>query len=123
MARARRRKNHTLWFLVAIAVVVGAVIIFVAQAPLMPYRGDGVAPPTVVEPGVKVLEADFAFVTGKRIPAGTPYIVHPSQILAGGPPQGGIGIDRGIPALDMPKFTSAAEGDAWLNPNDLVLGI
>ena len=30
---------------------------------------------------------------------GTKYIIDPSEIRSGGPPKGGIGVDRGIPAL------------------------
>ncbi|MBI2578851.1 MAG: DUF3179 domain-containing protein [Candidatus Aenigmarchaeota archaeon] len=58
----------------------------------------------------------------KTLPDGTKYIVHPSELLAGGPAKGGIGFDRGIPALLNPKFTSAGEAD-WLSDDDMVLGL
>jgi hypothetical protein len=37
------------------------------------------------------------------------------EILSGGPPK------DGIPAIDNPKFISAAEADAWLKPNEPVI--
>ena len=58
----------------------------------------------------------------KTMPDGTKYIVHPSELLSGGPPKGGIGFDRGIPALVNPRFTSAEEA-TWLNDDDMVLGL
>lgn len=58
----------------------------------------------------------------KTLPDGTKYLVHPNNLLSGGPPKGGIGFDRGIPALDNPKFISAGEAD-WLGENDLVFGV
>lgn len=56
------------------------------------------------------------------LPDGTKYLVHPSKLLSGGPPKGGIGVDRGIPALLNPKFISAS-GATWLNDDDLVFGV
>lgn len=54
---------------------------------------------------------------------GTKYIVDPSEIRGGGPPKGGIGIDRGIPALDKPEFVSVSEADEWIADNELVLAL
>lgn len=48
---------------------------------------------------------------------GTPYLLHPSKILSGGPPK------DGIPSLDNSKFQPADEADTWLNEDDLVLGL
>jgi hypothetical protein len=48
---------------------------------------------------------------------GTKYIVHPDEILSGGPSK------DGIPSIDNPKFQPAEEADKWLNDNDLVLGL
>ncbi len=48
---------------------------------------------------------------------GTKYIVHPSEILSGGPSK------DGIPSIDNPKFQPGEEGDWWLNDDDLVLGL
>ena len=36
----------------------------------------------------------------KETSDGTKYIIDPSKIKSGGPPKGGIGVDKGIPALD-----------------------
>ncbi|MBI2012025.1 DUF3179 domain-containing protein [Candidatus Daviesbacteria bacterium] len=37
--------------------------------------------------------------------------------VSGGPPK------DGIPAIDKPQYTTAAEADSWLLPNDVVFGI
>jgi hypothetical protein len=47
---------------------------------------------------------------------GTKYLLHPSNILSGGPPK------DGIPSIDNPKFQPAEEV-FWLNDDDLVLGL
>jgi hypothetical protein len=54
---------------------------------------------------------------------GTKYLVDPSDIQSGGPPQGGIGVDIGIPALvakDI-SFVSIEQADGWIEDNELVL--
>ena len=58
----------------------------------------------------------------KTLPDGTKYLVHPSLILSGGPPKGGIGVDRGIPAIINPKFETVSQA-TWLSDNDLVFGM
>lgn len=54
---------------------------------------------------------------------GTKYIIDPSEIRSGGPPKGGIGVDRGIPALAERNinFVSVEEADKWIEDNELVL--
>ncbi len=44
--------------------------------------------------------------------AGVKFIVNPDKIRSGGPPKGGIGVDRGIPALDIDNLNFADEN--WL---------
>jgi hypothetical protein len=53
----------------------------------------------------------------KTLQDGTKYLLHPNNILSGGPPK------DGIPSLDNPKFQNAEEADRWLNEEDLVLGL
>ncbi|MBI2134707.1 DUF3179 domain-containing protein [Candidatus Woesearchaeota archaeon] len=48
---------------------------------------------------------------------GTKYLLDPGKILSGGPPK------DGIPSLDNPKFQPANEADAWIEDDDLVLGL
>ena len=48
---------------------------------------------------------------------GVKYLVDPSKILSGGPPQ------DGIPSIDEPIFVPLAEADEWIADNELVLGI
>ncbi|MDA1197010.1 MAG: DUF3179 domain-containing protein [Nanoarchaeota archaeon] len=59
----------------------------------------------------------------KTMADGTKYLVHPSKIIGGGPPKGGIGVDRGIPALDSGNlnFVSVAEASAFIADDELVL--
>tara|TARA_Y100000310_G_scaffold334428_1_gene414178 strand:- start:11630 stop:12751 length:1122 start_codon:yes stop_codon:yes gene_type:complete len=54
---------------------------------------------------------------------GVAYLVHPDKILSGGPSKGGIGVDRGIPALsdENINFVSVTEADEWIEDNELVL--
>ena len=56
---------------------------------------------------------------------GTKYIVNPSKIRGGGPGKGGIGVDRGIPALadENINFVSVEEADNWIEDNELVLAL
>ena len=56
---------------------------------------------------------------------GIKYVVEPSKLRAGGPPKGGIGIDKGIPALaeENIKFISVSEADGWIEDNELVLAL
>lgn len=55
----------------------------------------------------------------------TKYILDPTLIRSGGPGKGGIGIDRGIPALDESniKYVGMQEADQWIEDNELVLAI
>lgn len=53
----------------------------------------------------------------KTLPDGTKYIVHPKEILSGGPQK------DGIPSIDNPRFETAGEADKWLIGEDYVLGL
>jgi len=56
---------------------------------------------------------------------GTKYTIDPKKIRGGGPPKGGIGVDRGIPALSTHniKYVSVQDADQWIQDNELVLAI
>jgi len=56
---------------------------------------------------------------------GTKFTLDPDKIRGGGPPKGGIGVDRGIPALDESniKYTTVEEADTWIEDNELVLAL
>lgn len=45
------------------------------------------------------------------------WLIPVSEVFDGGPGQ------DGIPSIDQPQFWSAAEGDNFLDPNDLIVGI
>lgn len=79
------------------------------------------------KPGSKVVDGnntDAVIAFGreeiKTLPDGTKYLINPSKIVSGGPPKGGIGFDRGIPAINKPKFVSVEEADTWIQDNELV---
>lgn len=57
------------------------------------------------------------------LPDGTRYLVHPDYLIIGHKVRGGIGCDRGIPALVDPVFISADAACAWLDDDELVLGL
>ena len=61
----------------------------------------------------------------KTLSDGTKYLIDPDEIKSGGPPKGGIGVDRGIPALaeENIKFVSVNEADEWIEDNELVLAL
>jgi hypothetical protein len=48
---------------------------------------------------------------------GRKYLVHPSEIRRGGPPQ------DGIPSIDRPRFVSVSEADEWIDDDELVLAL
>jgi len=60
-----------------------------------------------------------------KIKNGKKYILDPDKIRGGGPGKGGIGVDRGIPALDETniKYVSVENADKWIEDNELVLAI
>jgi len=70
------------------------------NAPLEPPKGQNIK----AEPQVQITN-------------GVKHIVPLNKILAGGPPK------DGIPSIDKPKFVSAEEANAFLNDDDLVLGL
>jgi len=61
----------------------------------------------------------------KTLVDGTKYLIDPDEIKSGGPPKGGIGVDRGIPAIaeENIKFVSVNEADEWIEDNELVLAL
>ena len=61
----------------------------------------------------------------KETSSGVKYIINPSDIKGGGPRKGGIGFDRGIPALDETniRYVSVSDADKWIQDNELVLAL
>lgn len=53
----------------------------------------------------------------QQLDDGTNYIVHPSKIEDGGPPQ------DGIPSIDNPQFISVNQADQWIEDNELILAL
>lgn len=49
------------------------------------------------------------------------HLVPYDEILSGGPPKGGIGEERGIPALLEPSFVEVDEAGGWLRPVEPVI--
>lgn len=72
------------------------------------------------QPAADSAETPEVAETGSQFPTtsdGRKYIVHPSKIRSGGPPQ------DGIPSIDDPEFVSAAEADQWIGDDELVLAL
>lgn len=53
----------------------------------------------------------------KMTDEGVAYIINPTKIISGGPPQ------DGIPSIDDPQYVSVAEADEWIEDNELVLAL
>jgi len=97
-----KKKFDTFWYLVAIIVV----LVFFTKF---------FYPSTTIV--TQEIEEEI-----KTLPDGTKYLVHPSLILSGGPPKGGIGVDIGIASIVNPKFETVAQA-TWLSDNDLIFGL
>jgi hypothetical protein len=54
---------------------------------------------------------------------GTKFTLDPKKVRGGGPQKGGIGVDRGIPALaeENIKFVSVKTANQWIQDDELVL--
>jgi len=94
------------------------IVIFIGFAVFMVFFFEKESPLEVVE----VIENE----NGDEIKIasdGTKFIVDPSKIGSGGPPKGGIGVDKGIPALasENINFVTVAEADDWIEDEELVL--
>jgi hypothetical protein len=91
-----------------------AIIILAAVAVFFHFVGQP-SPPIKVTPEVeeRVEEAKPALSADEDA-----YLTLLAEsVIAGGPPK------DGIPSIDNPKYTSAAEGDEWLLANDAVFGV
>jgi hypothetical protein len=56
---------------------------------------------------------------------GTAYLVDPADIRSGGPSKGGIGVDKGIPALsdENINLVTVTQADKWIADDELVLAL
>jgi len=63
--------------------------------------------------------------TSGGLDANAESLIDLSKILSGGPPKGGIGVDKGIPALakENINFVTVEEADEWIEDNELVLAL
>ncbi len=100
MKHPHRRR---LYFGLATVVVAAGLAIGLAQSQ----------PDSTTEPHVEIVNGREVYVTE----SGFRYIVHPSEILSGGPPM------DGIPSIDRPVYVSVEEADAWIEDNELVLAL
>lgn len=123
----KRFKKRDLTFLAAavivIAVGVGSFFLLQDAGLISPARTTATAPASAGETASGGAEVATSGEEVKTLPDGTRYTIHPSNILSGGPPKGGIGVDRGIPAIVNPKFVSVAEADQFLDNDDIVFGV
>lgn len=58
---------------------------------------------------------DLTFREVSFLDDGTPFIVNPNLLRAGGPPK------DGIPSIDTPQFVSVQEANEWMSDDELVL--
>jgi hypothetical protein len=114
MKKVKSKKNIGFWVIILV-ILVGIFIFFNSNKSNTKINSEGNA----------LLNTDFDNSEIKIDGDGTKYIVDPDKIRGGGPPKGGIGFDRGIPALaeDNIKFISVQEADEWLEDNELVLAL
>jgi len=114
MKKEKRIKNTGFW-VIALIILIGIFIFF---------NSNGSSNTSSLE-NPEELNSDFDNSEIKIDSDGTRYIVDPDKIRGGGPPKGGIGFDRGIPALaeDNIKFVSVQEADQWIEDNELVLAL
>ena len=113
------KKNYALYIIIAVVIA----LIVVGVILLKPEPLDYSITETDEEP-----EEEYIPLKQREIQTlsdGTKYIVNPSKIRSGGPQKGGIGIDRGIPALaeNNIKFISVQEADQWIEDNEIVLAL
>jgi len=117
---------------ISISIVIGLIgifflIVLINKIPQKQTSFGGEIPAEILDPNKDFSHLNaFIRVEGNEIMEtndGTKYIIEPKKIRGGGPPKGGIGIDRGIPALDETniKYVSISEADSWIEDNELVL--
>ena len=115
---ANRKKNNYVIHIIIVLVII-ILVLFVYSNIISPQSksplNDSQIKSEIANNGI---ESEI-----KTTPDGTKYLVNPNLISGGGPPKGGIGIDKGIPALakENIKFVSVEEADRWIEDNELVL--
>lgn len=95
-------------FLLKASLIPCSILLLLQSTGAAPQRGEEL----IVEKKAKYIPAG----SGQKPFDVTRHIIALGQIQSGGPPK------NGIPALDHPAFTSAAESDRSLRPEDIVLG-
>ena len=130
------KKTNTKTYLYALVVVILVIVgIFIFTGGSIDLSRESVASTQESQPIEEIdsvtdfskLSAEFTASPSeiKTDDDGTKYTTDPSKIRGGGPPKGGIGVDRGIPALDERniKYVSVADADQWIQDNELVLAL
>ena len=109
MKRKRSDKNYIRYFIVGIFIVLAIGGVYIFNSNKVVFQETDIV--------------DFNEGEIKTASDGTKYIVNPDKIRRGGPPKGGIGVERGIPALakENINFVSVEEADEWISDNELVL--
>jgi len=113
--KSKSNRSGKIAWIIVLVVLIGAVLVINLDSPDV----------STTSGGSNVINKDFDNSEIKVTSDGTKYIVDPKKIRGGGPPKGGIGVDRGIPALaeENINFVSVEDADVWIEDNELVLAL
>ncbi|MFQ5531845.1 MAG: DUF3179 domain-containing protein [Candidatus Nanoarchaeia archaeon] len=118
--KSKKEENNkkTVIYLVGIIVILAIVLFFLNSGREYGSTNSNIGHSTETGQGTSALEGEI-----KTTSDGTKYIINPNLIRGGGPPKGGIGVDRGIPALaeENINFVTVSEADDWIEDNELIL--
>ena len=107
----KKRKLNNKHILISVMIALVILVIVVAYLFIQTDKSEKIVNMPIDNSEIKVTDK------------GVKYLVDPSEIRGGGPPKGGIGVDRGIPALAEKNinFVSVEEADKWIQDDELVL--
>ncbi|MFB6246680.1 MAG: DUF3179 domain-containing protein [Candidatus Pacearchaeota archaeon] len=119
----QEKQKKVLRALAFLVVIVMALIIFVT----IQDKNDHKSQETTQRKSDSIQQKENTFDESKinRTSDGTKYIIHPDKLKDGGPPKGGIGTDKGIPAITKAqvKYTTPEKANKWVENDELVLAL
>lgn len=114
-------KKSALLIILAIIIVLAATFILTNNNQTVNQETQAIE--TLTNTNLNELSAKQTTTNIQTDETGTKYILDPAKVRGGGPGKGGIGFDRGIPALDENniKYVTVDQADEWIEDNELVL--